>query len=206
MPISRERFAQGLTADEFRARMTRNQERYEANIAAAAAMITDDDRRAFGARPLSIVGIGEDWCTDVIHFFPVVVALAQQVPSLDLRIFLRDENPDLIDQYLNQGKYRSIPVFVVYDEEWNELGHYIERPAAMTEAMARESRRFATEHPDLPGINRSYENMPEETRKALYANSARWRWETMEQWNRLFLDELRALVEGDSARAEAAGE
>ena len=31
------------------------------------------------------------------------------------------------------------------------------------------------------------------------------RWETMDQWNRLFLDELRAIVEG-GARAEAAGE
>ncbi|ACZ37566.1 thioredoxin family protein [Sphaerobacter thermophilus] len=205
MPVSRERFAQGLTADEFQARMTQNQERYEANIAAAAAIITDDDRRAFGARPLSIVAIAEDWCTDVIHFLPVVVALSREIPSIDLRIFLRDENLDLMDQYLNQGKYRSIPVFVLYDADWNELGHFIERPAAMTEAMARESRRFASENPDLPGINRSYENMPEETRKAVRANSARWRWETMDQWNRLFLDELRAIVEG-GARAEAAGE
>ncbi|MBX5444734.1 thioredoxin family protein [Sphaerobacter sp.] len=205
MPVSKERFAQGLTADEFQARMTRNQERYEANLAAAAAIITDDDRRAFGARPLSIVAIAEDWCTDVIHFLPVVVALTREVPSINLRIFLRDENPDLIDQYLNQGKYRSIPVFVLYDADWNELGHFIERPAAMTEAMARESRRFAMEHPELPGINRSYENMPEETRNAVRANSSRWRWETMDQWNRVFLDELRAIVEGN-ASAEAAGE
>ncbi|MDI3340576.1 MAG: thioredoxin family protein [Sphaerobacter sp.] len=205
MPVPRERFAQGLTADAFRAAMTKNQERYDANLAAAAAVITEEDRRLFGAQPLSIVAIAEDWCTDVIHFLPVVVSLAQQVPSIELRIFLRDQNLDLMDQYLNQGKYRSIPVFVIYDAEWNELGHIIERPAAMTAAMAQESRRFAAAHPELPGINRTYEQMPEETRAAVYENSRRWRWETMDRWNRVFLDELRAIVAGRGAQSAAAG-
>lgn len=49
---------------------------------------------------------------------------------MELRIFARDQNLDIMDQYLNQGQYRSIPVFVFLDHDLNELGHWIERPAA----------------------------------------------------------------------------
>lgn len=202
MAISKETYASGMTAEEYLDVIEANKEKFLENI--EKATIPDDVKEFFSQNPVSIAAIAEDWCTDVVHFLPVVIKLSREVEGVDLRIFQRDKT-DLIDSYLNQGKYKSIPVFVFFDQDWNELGHFIERPAAMTEAMARESRRFASENPDLPGINRSYENMPEETRKAVRANSARWRWETMDQWNRLFLDELRAIVEG-GARAEAAGE
>jgi hypothetical protein len=194
MPISRERFAQGLTADAFIAQMTRNREQFETNIEAAAALINDDDRAVFQARPVSIAAIAEDWCTDVIQFLPPIIALARQIPDLHLRIFLRDQNLDIMDQYLNQGEYRSIPTFVFYDAQWKELGHYIERPAQVTQEMAQETRRFAAEHPELEGATRSYQNMPDETRKLVSQNSARYRWAHMLEWDRIFLDEVRALV------------
>ncbi len=44
-----------------------------------------------------------------------------------MRIFLRDANPDLMDQYLKNGLYRSIPVFVFFDEDMNELARFIEQ-------------------------------------------------------------------------------
>ncbi|CCF82753.1 thioredoxin family protein [Nitrolancea hollandica] len=201
MPISRERFEQGLTADAFIEQMTRNRERFEANIEAANDLISDDDRAAFLGKSISIAAIAEDWCTDVIQFLPPIVALARQVPDLRLRVFLRDQNLDIMDQYLKEGKYRSIPVFVFYDEQWNELGHYNERPEPVTQEMARETRRFAGEHPELEGATRSYQNMPEETRKHVFQNSARYRWEHMQEWDRTFLDEVRAIVGNAAAVA-----
>ena len=204
MPISRERFAQGLTADEFIAEMTRNQERFEDNLAAMNDFITDEDRAFFGGRRLSIAAIAEDWCTDVIQFLAPVIALARQVPDLELRVFLRDQNHDLIDQYLKQGKFRSVPVFVLYDERWNELGYFIERPEQVTREMAEETRRFAAAHPEIEGITRAYENMPEETRKAVSQNSSRYRWDNMLRWDRICLDELRGMVvRGAEQRAVA---
>ena len=96
--------------------------------------------------------------------------------------------------YLKEGKYQSIPVFVVYGANWNELGHFIERPAAVTAEMAVETRRFAHENAHLEGINRTYEHMPEETRQAVRENSSRFRWGSMDAWNRIFVDELKALA------------
>ncbi|HET9016663.1 MAG TPA: thioredoxin family protein [Thermomicrobiaceae bacterium] len=204
MPISRERFAAGLTAEEFAAQMTRNQERFEANLAAMDELITDDDRAYFRDHPVAIAAIAEDWCTDVIQFLPPVIALAREVPEVELRVFLRDQNHDLIDQYLKQGKFRSIPVFVVHDRAWHELGHFIERPAEVTREMAEETRRFASAHPEIEGVTRAYENMPEETRKAVSQNSSRYRWDNMLRWDRIFLDELRDIAaQGEEQRAVA---
>ena len=33
-----------------------------------------------------------------------------------------------MDQYLNNGQYKSIPTFVFLDGDFNELGVWIERP------------------------------------------------------------------------------
>jgi hypothetical protein len=52
-----------------------------------------------------------------------------------MRVFLRDQNPDLMDQYLNRGLYRSIPVFVFFDGDMREVARFIERPPVVTEYM-----------------------------------------------------------------------
>jgi thiol-disulfide isomerase/thioredoxin len=192
MGISRERFESGLSVDQFIEEMEVNKEKFIENI--EANEFTEEDLEFFRNKPLSIAAIGEDWCTDVIQFLPVIAKLEKQVPSLTVKVFKRDDNLDIMDQYLKEGKYRSIPVFVVYDEDWNELGHFIERPAEVTRQMADETRRFAQENPDLEGVNRSYENMPDETRTAVRANSSRFRWDNMLAWNRIFIDELKELA------------
>ena len=58
-------------------------------------------------------------------------------PRVEMRIFLRDKNPDLMDQYLNQGIYRSIPVFAFFDENMNEVARFIERPPKLTEQLEK---------------------------------------------------------------------
>ncbi|PYN95421.1 MAG: hypothetical protein DMD91_24970 [Candidatus Rokuibacteriota bacterium] len=74
-----------------------------------------------------ILVITEDWCGAAIASLPFVVKLAEATPRIEMRIFLRDENPDLMDQFLKEGLYRSIPVFVFFDEHMNELARFIER-------------------------------------------------------------------------------
>jgi thiol-disulfide isomerase/thioredoxin len=194
MPISRERFASGLTAQQFLDSIELNKEKFLENIEANS--FTADDLSFFADHPVSIAALAEDWCTDVVHFLPVAIKLAEQSPAVTLKIFKRDENPDLMDQYLNRGEFRSIPTFIVYDPDWNELGFYSERPEGATRMMAAESARFARENPQLEGATRSYDNMPDETRQAVRANSSRYRWDNMDAWNRLFIDELKALVAG----------
>ena len=197
MPISKERFDAGLSVEQFTDEMEVNKEKFVENI--AANTFSAEDLEFFKKNPVSIAAIGEDWCTDVIQFLPVVAKLAEEVPGVTLKVFKRDDNHDLIDQYLKDGEFRSIPVFVLYDQDWNELGHFIERPAEVTKRMGEETRRFAQANPQLEGANRSYENMPDETRTAVRANSSRFRWDNMADWNKLFVDELKSMIAGEVA-------
>jgi hypothetical protein len=196
MPISRDTYATGLTAEQFLDVIQANKEKFLENIEKAS--FSSEDLQFFRDNPVSIAAIGEDWCTDVVHFLPVAIKLSREVPEIDLRIFLRDST-DLIDNYLYQGEFKSIPVMILYDKGWNELGHFTERPAAARQAMAEESARFARENAQLEGVNRTYDKMPDETRNAVRANSANFRWSNFDAWNKLFVDELKSIVQGGVA-------
>ena len=67
--------------------------------------------------------IAEDWCGDASNTVPVVAKLADAVPGLELRVILRDANPEVMDRYLTNGS-RSIPVVIALDENYQELGHW----------------------------------------------------------------------------------
>ena len=60
-----------------------------------------------------------------------------------MRVFLRDKNPDLMDQYLNQGMFRSIPVFAFFDEDMNEVARFVERPPQTRRRSRRRCSRCA---------------------------------------------------------------
>ena len=132
MTITRERFEQGMTYEAFKAQMTRNQERFVVNE--EHFQLSPEDAAAFASLPdlLPVLVLAEDWCGDVVANLPVLGKVAAQTGKLDLRLFLRDQNLDLMDAYLKEGKYRSIPVFVFFDQDFHEMGRMIERPAAAT--------------------------------------------------------------------------
>lgn len=126
-----ERFAQGLTFAQYLAQMRTNKERFEKRM--AEALITPADREAIRGRKLRILVITEDWCGDALVGFPALARLVDDAPNVEMRVFLRDANPDVMDQYLKRGLYRTIPVIVFFDEQMNELARYMERQDVVTE-------------------------------------------------------------------------
>src|SRR5258708_6995663 len=118
MAISQERFAQGLTYEAFKAQMTRNQERFEANERRFTPDATELAVFAGLRRPLHVLVLAEDWCGDVIDNLPILGRLAAESGTLDLRIFPRDQHLDLMDQYLKEGKFRSIPAIIFFEDDF----------------------------------------------------------------------------------------
>ena len=126
-----ERFAQGLTFPEYLAQMRSNRERFIRRL--AEVEISPEDREALRGRVLKILVITEDWCGDALASFPALARLVEGVPGVEMRVFLRDTNPDVMDGYLKRGLYRTIPVFVLFDEHMNELARFMERQDVVTE-------------------------------------------------------------------------
>lgn len=74
--------------------------------------------------------IAEDWCGDASNTVPIIAKLAEMAPGLELRVIPRDENPELMDQYLTNGS-RSIPIVIALGEDFEEIGHWGPRPTPL---------------------------------------------------------------------------
>ena len=135
--VTRERFRQGMTWEQYLGQMTTNKETFLKFF--DDAKIRPEDRAALDrlGKKLSCLVLTEDWCGDALYNFPVFAKLVHGHPRVEMRIFLRDKNPDLMDQYLNQGIYRSIPVFAFFDENMNEIARFVERPPKLTEQLEK---------------------------------------------------------------------
>ena len=134
------RFEQGLTYADFLAGATVNRDKFELYYNDPA--LTPDDlsffKKAAAAPngPARILALAEAWCGDVYRELPTVARIAETTGA-DLRIFLRDENPDIMDEYLsNEGKSRAIPVFVFYTKETRYITHFTERSAGAHAELA----------------------------------------------------------------------
>ena len=154
--VTPERYASGMTWEKYLGQIKRNRERFEYNY--DGTILTDEDVEAFrslAARddgPAKVLALGEDWCPDVFRGLPVMARIAEAA-GMELRIFPRDDNLDIMKEFLNQGEHQSIPVFVFYTKDHRYIAHWIERPAkanaelgemqAMFEGKEQEERRAA---------------------------------------------------------------
>ena len=133
--VTKQRFAQGMTFQQYLDQMTSNKDKFLATM--AATHVTPQDRAVFADRreKLNVLVLTEDWCGDALTNFPVLARMVEGAPNVEMRVFLRDQNPDLMDQYLNRGLFRSIPVFVFFDADMKEVARFVERPPKVTEYM-----------------------------------------------------------------------
>jgi hypothetical protein len=138
--VTPERFAQGLPYDEWIAQIDRNQARFQENYDGTA--ISNDDAAAFRALvekpdgPAKCLALGEPWCPDVFRGLPVMARIAESC-GMELRVFFRDQNKDIMAEFLNNGEHESIPTFVFYTRDHRYIAHWIERPALANEEMPK---------------------------------------------------------------------
>jgi hypothetical protein len=166
--VTKERFQQGMTFQQYLDQMTTNKEKFLQHL--AEVKVRPEDKAVFTNRKgkLHVLVITEDWCGDALTNFPVLAKMVGGAPNVEMRVFLRDRNPDLMDRYLNQGIYRSIPVFAFFDEHMNEVARFIERPPSVTEYMEKKQL---------------------ELRRAM-------REEKKEEWRQAAVDEIKSVLKG----------
>ena len=194
MAVTSARFAQGLTYEAYKAQMTRNQDRLEGNE--RRFELEPADLAAFQRMPrrLPVLVLAEDWCGDVVANLPILGRLAKDASTLDVRVFYRDQNLDLMERWLNQGKYQSIPVFVFFDQGFRELGHWIERPASVTARRAEERKKIFAAHPEFGSPDAPVDQLPEEVRTRLQDELQEMRENMVSFANAEVQRELRELV------------
>ena len=85
-----------------------------------------------------LLALTEDWCGDAANLLPVLARLAEEIPELDLRVLSRDENLDIMDAHLTDGRSLSIPIVLLLDENFVERAWWGPRPGPIQEWVVRE--------------------------------------------------------------------
>ena len=119
------------------------------------------ERACEQGRQFRLLVVAEDWCGDASNTVPYIAKLGDQASCLEMRLLRRDENPEVMDRYLT-GPSRSIPIAIVLDEDWHEVGHWGPRPSEL-HAWILEARRATPSAQLYPQIRRWYAHDKGET-------------------------------------------
>lgn len=150
--VTPERYSQGMTYDQYMETVKVNKariEEYYSNVALDAEQTARLQELASHENgPARMMVIGEDWCGDVVRELPVLARVAEAA-GLELRIFPRDENHDIMNEFLKEGLYMSIPVAVFYDQGHEYICHWIERSEAANREQGEIEAAIRSEQPDI---------------------------------------------------------
>ena len=183
--VTPERFAEGLqTFEEWigaievrKTEFLRHYEEFDPNaddIAAITKMVEE--------RGVKALCLGEDWCPDVWRGIPVISKVSEAT-GMELRIFFRDKNKDIMSEFLNQGEFESIPTIVFYDGDHNYLGHWIERPTLANDEMEGLRGMLSGVERGTPQFDEARARYDEET------------WKLAGNWRHASVAEFRAMLE-----------
>src|SRR6478735_7338222 len=64
--------------------------------------------------------IAEGWCGDAAQILPILNKMATETDKIELKIVLRDSNPDLMNQYLTNGG-KAIPKLIIINTASGEV-------------------------------------------------------------------------------------
>jgi len=189
--VTPERFESGITYEQYHDRIQRNREKFDYNY--RETVLTEDDTAAFRrlaektGGPAKVLVLGEDWCPDVFRGMPVIARIAEAA-GMEMRVFPRDDNLDIMSEFLNHGEHQSIPAVVFYTQDNRYIAHWIERPAKANAEMGEVMKRYEGLDRSKPDDVAKLRQLADEFQTGpIWAN---WRQETIR--------ELRSLLEEKS--------
>lgn len=114
-------FEKGMSVDDYINAMTRNKDGMVSIYEKFS--LTEEDRNKLEAlipKKLRAIVLTEDWCGDAMLNNPILMRIAEAA-DMEIVMVLRDQNLELMDQYLTNGTSRAIPIYIFIDQEGNEV-------------------------------------------------------------------------------------
>ena len=186
--VTQERYAQGMTYDQYMDTVKVNKariEEYYSNVELSAEQANRLQELASRENgPARMMVIGEDWCGDVVRELPVLARVAEAA-GVELRIFPRDENHDIMNEFLKEGLYMSIPVAVFYDQGHEYICHWIERSETASREQGEIEAAIRSEQPDI-----SDQDFGRQRRARTAARAGDWQKATVDELVGLLQDHL----------------
>jgi len=120
---------------------------------------------------LRVIVLAEDWCGHCMLNIPILLRLTEQV-DMPVRFLRRDENLELMDQYLTNGKSRTIPIFIFIDENGNEVTKW--GPLADYTKQFTDKHRAKLPAKDAEDYDEKFMDMVKMTARTFHDDSSFW--------------------------------
>lgn len=109
------------------------------------------------AEPQRWMVLTEPWCGDSAFLLPVIAEASALNEDVTLRILLRDDNLDVMDQYLTDGS-RSIPKLVAFGPNGEERFTWGPRPASAHQHFEELCGQYDDKHEMIAAFIEHYED------------------------------------------------
>ena len=165
-------FAKGLTADEYISAMNVNQEGMQ-RILESFSLTTEEvnELKVLKDKGMKVIALSEDWCGDAMLNNPILLKIAEEI-GMEVRFLLRDQNLELMDQYLTNGTSRAIPIYVFIKENGEE--HAVWGPRAKEIQVMVDDERSKLPSQDEPDFKEQQIEMYKRLMSSYQEDSTIW--------------------------------
>ncbi len=198
-PLSAERrmraFKEGIGFSQFVEQAEVHQDVLRNNY--EAYELTDEELAFFQSitEPIDVIVLAHDWCGDVASNLPLFAKIEALTGKLKLHILIRDpDNWDIANAYpAEDGKLR-LPTYIFFNKQGEQLGVFIERPAAITEKIKDWRADFWQQHPEWNWDGRTVNDIGEAGKTAWYAYLMKRRQDVRDLEKQAILEMLRSFL------------
>ena len=188
MPLTKEKFNQGMTPQEYIDQIKVNKQPF-LDIYQAVEIPSQTKSLFDGlSEPLNLAVFTADWCGDAVSTTPVILRLAESTPKLTVQVFNRDDELELTNSFLPDNRSGTVPVFVVLDSSMREVARFIETALELVPAIDAMDDMIAQE---VAGESE------EDRRAAGRGRRMAFRTSHAQEWGEVILDSFgRTVTEG----------
>jgi hypothetical protein len=135
-------WSRGQSYDEFRAEVQGRERLWARNTASARVPegLLRQAQAVGGEWRLLVVAY--DRCSDSVSNLPYLAALADAVPGLELRIIQPDAGRSITEAHRTADGRAATPTALLLTADWDPVGAWVERPAALQALMAANPDRL----------------------------------------------------------------
>ena len=135
MPLPNEKFAQGMTTDQYIDIIKVNKDPFLQIHSGVEIPGNVLDYFNGLAQPVNLAVFTSDWCGDAMSTTPAILRLADASDNINLSVFNRDDELELANGFLPEHRAGTVPVFVVFDEDMGEIARFIETARSLVPAI-----------------------------------------------------------------------
>ncbi|CAI8033583.1 hypothetical protein GBAR_LOCUS18945 [Geodia barretti] len=184
--VTPQRFSEGFAYSDYMAQINVNKERmdgfYENFKVTSENEASLKELASNPNGPTKMLVLCEDWCGDVVRGLPVLARMAEAA-GWGMRVFPRDQHHDIMNEFLKNGEWMSIPTAVFYTSDHRYILHWIERPEVAEREIMDIEEAIRAENPDI-----NDQDYGRERRARTAARAEAWQQATVEE----IIDRLQA--------------